>query len=76
QARVKKNNLAKDASYLTVFSLGYLVRQKGNYFEKNTFRVGAGQVSLFRGNIKIEPVFYFNDFFKGITPGVKLLMNF
>ncbi|MEO6254045.1 MAG: hypothetical protein ABIO79_12100 [Ferruginibacter sp.] len=76
QAKVKKNSWAKDVSYLNIFSLSYLVKQKGNYFEKNTFRVGAGQVSLFSGKIKIEPVFYFNNFLKGLTPGLRLLANF
>jgi len=76
QARVRKNSSAKDVSFLNVFSLGYLVRQKGNYFEKNTFRVGAGQVSLFGGKIRVEPLFYFNNFFKGVTPGLRLMANF
>jgi hypothetical protein len=76
QAKVKKNSAAKDVSFLNVFSLGYLVKQKGNYFEKNTFRVGAGQISLFSGKIKIEPLFYFNNFFKGVTPGLRLMAYF
>lgn len=76
QARVKRTGPEKEASYLTVFSLGYLARRKGNYFEKNTWRVGAGQVSLFTGKVKIEPIFYFNDLFKGVTPGLRLMLNF
>ena len=76
QARVRKNSGAKESSFLTVFSVGYLVSRKGNYFDKNTWKVGAGQVSLFKGKVNIEPVFYFNNLFKGVTPGLKLLMNF
>ncbi len=75
QARVKRNE-ARGISYLTMYSLGYLVNRKGNYFEKNTFRAGAGQVSLFKDKIKIEPLFYFNNLFKGVTPGLRLSMNF
>ena len=76
QARARKNSATKESPFLPVFSLGYLVNRKGNYFEKNTFRVGAGQVSLFNGKLKAEPVFYFHDFFKGVTPGLKLSLNF
>jgi hypothetical protein len=76
QDGVKNNKRAKDASFLPIFSVGYLVKQKGNYFEKNTFRVGAGHVSLFNGKITIEPLFYFNNFFKGVTPGLRLMLNF
>ncbi len=53
------------------FSFGWLARQRGNIFEKNTFRIGFGKASI--GNvIKLEPVIYFTDFFKGITPGIRL----
>lgn len=76
QGRVQKNNSAKESSFLTVFSVGYLVSRKGNYFEKNTWRVGAGQASLFKGKVNIEPIFYFNDLFKGVTPGLRLMLNF
>lgn len=76
QMRVRKNMTTKENSFLPVFSLGYLVNRKGEYFEKNTWRVGAGQLSLFKGIIKIEPVFYFNDLFKGVTPGLRLMLGF
>lgn len=76
QAKVNKTNTEKDPAYLTVFSLGYLARRKGTFMEKNTWRVGAGQVSLYKGHVKVEPIFYFNGLFKGVTPGLKLLLNF
>lgn len=56
------------------FSLGYLVRQRGDVFDKNTFRLGFGKVGLFNGLIKLEPVIYFNNFFKSVSPGIRLSM--
>lgn len=58
------------------FSLSYLIHREGNYIEKNTFRLGAGRLSLFEGKTKLEPVLYFNDFFKGVTPGIRLIQYF
>ncbi len=65
-----------DRSALTMFSLGYLVNRKGDYFEKNTFRAGAGQISLFKDKIILESLFNFNNLFKGVTPGLRLSINF
>ena len=76
QSYVRKNNPVKAFSFLNEFSFGYLIRRSGNYFEKNTMRIGIGQVSLFNEKIKIEPVLYFNNFFKAVTPGLKLMVNF
>lgn len=75
QMRVRKNMASKENSFLPIFSLGYLVNRKGDHFEKNTWKLGAGQVSLFNGKIKIEPVIYFNDLFKGVTPGLRLMLG-
>lgn len=58
------------------FSLSYLIHREGDYMEPHTFRIGLGRMSLFEGRTKLEPVFYFNDFFKGVTPGVRLIQYF
>ena len=53
------------------FSFGWLARQRGNIYEKNTFRIGFGKATI--GNtLKLEPIIYFNDFFKGVTPGIRI----
>lgn len=57
-------------------SLGYLVRRRGDFYEKNTFKLGLGQFSPFGGNTKIEPTFYFNNFFKDFTPSLRLTQYF
>lgn len=64
----------KDFSFSTAFSLGYLIRRKGEYFEKNTFRLGAGSIQMKKTNV--EPFIYFNNFFKGVTPGIRITQFF
>ncbi|MBS1741438.1 MAG: hypothetical protein JST81_00260 [Bacteroidetes bacterium] len=54
------------------FSLGYLVRRRGDVFDKNTFRLGFGKVLAFGGKVKLEPVLYFNNFFKNVSPGIRI----
>jgi hypothetical protein len=53
------------------FSLGYLIHAQGDYFAKHTFRLCVGSASLSRGLI-VQPCMYFNDFLKGVTPGIRV----
>lgn len=76
QGLVQDNNPRKESHLLFIMSLGYLIKREGDYFEKNTFRMGAGRLSLFGGKTKIEPAIYFNNFFKGVTPGLRLIQSF
>ncbi len=64
----------KDFSFSTIFSLGYLIRRQGNLMEKNTFRLSAGRINF--SKITIEPSMYFHDFFRGVTPGVRVSLSF
>jgi hypothetical protein len=56
------------------FSLGYLIGRQGNYFEKHTFRICAGNIKLASGKIRIQPCMYFNDLFRGVTPGLRITL--
>jgi len=76
QGAIKDNDPKKESDFLFIMSLGRLIKREGEYFEKNTFRLGAGRLSLFDGKTKIEPAIYFNDFFKGVTPGLRLIQSF
>lgn len=67
-----KENAPPAFSFSNGFSFGYLIRRSGDFYEKNTMRIGMGRVSLFKDKINIEPVIYFNNFFKGVTPGLRL----
>ena len=56
----------------TNISIGYLVRREGDFFNKHTFHLSAGDLELKSGKIVLQPMIYFNDFFKGVTPGLRL----
>ncbi len=53
-------------------SLGYLIHSQGGYMVKHTFRLTIGESSLFKSSLKLQPCIFFNDFFKGVTPGIVL----
>jgi len=69
---VGKENAAPAFSFSNGFSFSYLIKRSGDFYEKNTMRIGMGKVYIFNNKISIEPVIYFNNFFKGVTPGLKL----
>jgi hypothetical protein len=64
----------KDFSFSAVLSLGYLISREGDFIEKHTFRLGAGKLKLLK--TIIEPSMYFNNFFKGVTPGIRISQRF
>ena len=64
----------KDFSFSTVFSLGYLIRRQGDLIHKNTFRLGAGMIQF--SKTTVEPAMYFNNFFRGVTPGIRIMQSF
>lgn len=64
----------KPFAYSAVFSLGYLINRNGSYFDKNTFRFGAGKLQL--AKTTIEPSIYFSNFLKGVTPGIRITQSF
>jgi hypothetical protein len=56
----------------TNISLGYFIRRSGDYLERDSWRLTAGEVK-FRGNrIVLQPCIYFNNLFKNVTPGLRL----
>jgi len=58
---------------LTTLSVSYLIRRSGDFFEKNTFKLGLPGVAS--GRLHLEPELYFNDFFKNVSPGIRLSMK-
>jgi hypothetical protein len=74
QGGTKNYNPRNDFAFSAVLSLGYLIHREGEYFDKNSFRLGAGKIQLAKTNI--EPCFYFNNFFKGVTPGIRITQYF
>lgn len=74
QGLVKDKDPRKEVSLQAVMSLSYLIHRQGEYFDKNTFRFGAGKLKLYKTSI--EPSMYFNNLFKGVTPGIKIIQSF
>jgi hypothetical protein len=58
------------------FSISYLVGNKGGFYAPHTFRVGLDEVQLFKRLTMIGPLVYFNNFFKGVTPGLRITQTF
>jgi hypothetical protein len=56
----------------TNFSLGYFIRRSGDFFEKDSWRLTAGEISFHGNRILLQPVIYFNNFFQYVTPGLRL----
>ena len=74
QGGTKDRDPRKDFAYSAHFSFGYLVHRSGNYFDKNTFRLGGGHVQFVKTSI--EPCIYFNNFFKGVSPAIRISQSF
>ena len=55
-------------------SFGYLVHKSGEFFDENSFRLGAGQVQILKTTI--EPCIYFNNLFKGVSPSIRISQSF
>lgn len=74
QGGTRDRDPRKEFAFDAVVSLGYLINRKGNYFDKNTFRFGAGRIQMLKTSI--EPSLYFNNFFKGVTPCIRITQSF
>ena len=73
---LKDTSVQKKSPFRHEISVGYLIRNTGGFYEKNTFRVGLDKVSLFQDKLTIEPVIYFDNLFKGVTPGLRITRGF
>jgi hypothetical protein len=73
---IKDNKITKANYDLFNFSVAHLFSPKGNMYEKGISRISAGTLSLFEGKTKIQPVLYLKDFFKSVTPGIRLVQSF
>jgi len=65
---------ANSIGFGTNFSLGYMIGSRGGFFPAHTFRITLGGVKM-KNFGRVEPVVYFNNFFKGVTPGIRLSLG-
>jgi hypothetical protein len=76
QGPIKDHDTHKESSLLFVASYAYLIHRSGDFYTPNTQRLGLGRLSLFDGKAKLEPLIYFDHFFKGVTPGLRWIQRF
>lgn len=55
-------------------SFSYLAGRRGNWFERNTFKIGTP--SFMAGSLLFEPEFFFNDAFRNFSPSLKMTLLF
>lgn len=69
----QNENKSGNVNFYAPFSLAYLVRRKGDFFDKHTFNLGIGGIKY--GALTIKSSMYFHDFFKNVTPSVQLAVS-
>jgi hypothetical protein len=74
QGGIADHDPMKQFSYSADFSLGWLQRRSSEVFDKNTYRLGIGKIQM--SKTVVEPCLYFNNFFKGVTPGIRIMQYF
>ena len=67
------SNDPKNSSWYGV-SASYLLKRNGEFFNKNTFNIGLSRA--LNNHIEIQPMIYFNDFFKNAYPSLKIAVSF
>ncbi|HZK61848.1 MAG TPA: hypothetical protein VFC41_07200 [Anaerovoracaceae bacterium] len=55
-------------------SASYLLKRNGEFFNKNTFNIGLSRA--LNNHIEIQPMIYFNDFFKNAYPSLNIGISF
>jgi putative sterol carrier protein len=71
-----EHNLSSDPKNSSWYgiSASYLIKRNGNFFNKNTFNIGI--THSINNHIEIQPMIYFNDFFKNAYPSLKIIVGF
>ena len=70
---IKMWNEKSPVKFYQQFSVSYLITRRGNYFEKNTFKVGLPGFESH--NVQLTPGFIFNGFFKKASPTITLSIH-
>jgi hypothetical protein len=60
--------------FMSNLSLGFLVNQRGNWFEKNTIKLGLPGVRS--GWLQVEPELFFTGLLKNISPSLKITLHY
>jgi hypothetical protein len=60
--------------FIANFSLGLLVRKQGNWFEKNTLKLGLPGARS--GWLQVEPELFFTGLLKQVSPSLKITLHY
>ncbi|HOA37611.1 MAG TPA: hypothetical protein PKJ36_04390, partial [Flavihumibacter sp.] len=74
QRPVEDKNPMKETSFTGIGSLGWLYHRQGEFMAKNSFRLSFGRFTWRKTHI--DPLIYFHDFFRGTTPGLRIIQSF
>jgi hypothetical protein len=69
-----ENNKNKGFDFVSNVSLGYLVKQRGDWFAPNTIKLGLPGVRS--GWLQLETELFFTGLFKGVSPSLKLTLHY
>jgi hypothetical protein len=62
-------------NFVPGFSLASPIYRQGAYIDQNMTRVGIGSFKIWGNAALLEPCFYYHDFFRNVTPAVRLCVN-
>ena len=74
QRPVEDKNPMKETSFTGIGSLGWLYHRQGEFMAKNSFRLSFGRFTWRKTHI--DPLIYFHEFFRGTTPGLRIIQSF
>ncbi|HPH84908.1 MAG TPA: hypothetical protein PLC48_05585 [Ferruginibacter sp.] len=74
--RTSINENDKKTFFNPNISFGILTKRKGEMYDKGTMKIGAGKFTMSSGRTSLEPIIYFTDFFKQVSPGIRLVQSF
>lgn len=67
------NGRLSNFQLLSTLSVSYLIGRSGDLFERNTYRLGV--LAAASGRLRMEPELYFNDFFKNVSPAIRVSLK-
>ena len=74
QGGIQDHDSRKQFSFHAEGSFGYLIHREGGFVDNNSFRLALGSAQL--SKLTVEPAIFFNNFFHGVTPSMRISFRF
>jgi hypothetical protein len=62
-------------NFVPGFSIASPIYRQGAYVDQNITRIGLGKFKIWGNAALLEPCFYYHDFFRNMTPAVRLCVS-